>query len=99
MSLAMNNHRNLKTNNQEHCKVIPIRRSNKETLEDQINTPFQVGIFDTKFHGPVYFVAVMALYFVICAGLYLMIFWKWFSDIFRRYKKQRNEVSRYTVPS
>ena len=85
MNIALNKHRNFKSNNQEHCKIIPIKRYNEECREDEINTSFQVDVFDRIFHNSVYFIAVALLYIMIYAGLYLMIFWKWIRAIIIRY--------------
>ena len=84
---------NFISNDQEQCKIIPIKRYNEECREDEISTPFRIDVFDTKFHGSFYFIAVAVLYIMICAGLYLMIFWKWISANIIRYQKQRNEFS------
>ena len=76
---------NFKSNDQKQCKIIPIKRYNEECREDEINTSFQVDVFDTIFHNSVYFIAVALLYIMIYAGLYLMIFWKWIRAIIIRY--------------
>lgn len=88
MNIALNKHRKFKSNDQEHCKIIPIKRYNEECREDEINTPLWVDVIDTKFQSSVYFIAVALLYIMIYAGLYLMIFWKWIRAIIIRYQSR-----------
>ena len=94
MSSSFEGHfENFISNDQEQCKIIPINRYNKECREDEISTPFRIDVFDAKFNGSIYFIAVAVLYIMICTGIYLMIFWKWIRAIIMSYQKQRNEFS------
>jgi hypothetical protein len=93
MNIVLDEHRYFISEDQERCKILSIKRFDKECPDDKFNTPFRVNVFEAKFFGYAYFIPVALLFIIIIPALYIGIYWERIRAMIGRYIQGRRQKS------